>query len=76
MIGHGTYCGTYGGLEMVYHPGGTDSQLHQRQHRLAVATEMSKRELEKTESNKKGIAETGDGVTTSAKRKVCAIASE
>ena len=61
---------------MVFHPGGTETRLHRRRHRLAVATGEAEEELAQRESNKKGIAETGDGVTTQEKRNVSAIMSE
>ena len=61
---------------MVSYPVGTDMRLHRRRHRLAVAAERSKRELSQRESNKKFIAETGDGIPTPANQNMCAIVSE
>ena len=43
---------------------------------MTVATERSKIELAQRESNKKGIAEMGDGVPALAKKNVRAILSE
>ena len=74
-IGSRTYRGTYVGSETVSHPGGTDTRSHRRQHRLAFATERSKRELSQRENNKKVIAETDDGIPASTKQNVCAIVS-
>ena len=61
MIGRRTYHGTYGRSEMLSHPGGTDARLHRRRHRTEVTMERIKRELAQIESNKEGIADTGDG---------------
>ena len=76
MIGRVIYCGNYGGLEMVSQPGGTDTGLHQRRHWLGVATERKNTYLAQSESNKKGILETVDGVPVPEKKNVRAIVSE
>ena len=44
MIGSETDFRTCGGTAVVFHLGGTDTQLHQRRHWIVVATKRSKRE--------------------------------
>ena len=61
---------------MVSHTSGTDTRSHRRQHRLEIAAERSKIELAQKESNKRGIAETGDVVPAPEKLNVRAIVSE